>query len=222
MVPYLKLHVVVDNEARPPFVGRWGLSIYLETPSWKAFWDANSDARAVKHNARLLNVPLEVDYLIFSHRHWDHTGGAEAIRAKKVIAPDDPLFPIPTAERVPGPLKLDDGLYLSRTLEAEGIRERALVVDVKGYGQVMLVGCSHPGVHMLYRSVVEDFGFRPRAVIGGFHLASKPKKEVDSVLHALYALGAEEVHPIHCSGNYAKALAKSDLMTGSVLVYGNV
>ena len=212
--------MVADNEARPPLIQTWGLSIYLETPRWKAFWDADSDAEVVKHNAQVLGVPLEVDYLLFSHRHWDHTGGSSAIRARRVVAPNDPWFP--EGQRLEGPTKLDEGLYLSRTLVGDGVPERAAVVDVEGYGQVMLVGCSHPGVDELYRSVVEDFGFRPRAVIGGFHLAWAPKEKVKKVLSRLYSMGAEEVHPLHCSGNYAKWLTNSEVAAGGVLTYGKV
>ncbi|NPA85207.1 MAG: MBL fold metallo-hydrolase [Crenarchaeota archaeon] len=217
MVRELILAVVADNEARAPFLETWGLSLYLETPEWRAYWDADTSPKVLKHNARLLGVTLKVDYLIFSHRHWDHTGGAKAVRAKRRVAPSDPRFPLP-AERVAGPARLAEGLYLTKTLRGE-VPERALVVEVDGYGGVMLVGCSHPGVEELYKSALE-LGLRPRAVIGGFHLTGAPKELVERTLAGLYELGAEEVHPIHCSGHYAKALAKSNAMTGTVLSFG--
>ncbi len=220
-VPYLKLAVVADNEAKFPLKSTWGLSIYLETPFWNAYWDADSDPSVITHNAKALGVPLKVKYLLFSHRHWDHTGGTEAIDAEEAYAPADKLFPVKWARRVPGPVKLAEGLYLGRTLLADGIAERAILVDVEAFGQVMLVGCSHPGVDKLYESLMEDFGFKPRVVIGGFHLAGAPKKVVEEKIRRLYELGAEEVHPIHCSGNYAKSLARSHVMAGTVLVYGN-
>jgi metal-dependent hydrolase (beta-lactamase superfamily II) len=40
------------------------------------------------------------------------------------------------------------------------------------------------------------------------------------VIAELKRLGAEELHPIHCSGEYAKTLARSSVAAGSVLVYG--
>jgi len=221
LVSSLKLVVVADNEASPPLIPTWGLSIYLETPSWTAYWDADSTPEVVRYNAEVLGVPLKVKYLIFSHRHWDHTGGASAIEAERAVAPADPYFPVP-ADKVRGPAKLDEGLYLSRTLWGYGIPERALVVDVEGFGQMMLVGCSHPGVDKLYESVIEDFWFKPRVVIGGFHLAGAPRKTVEAVISRLYELGAEELHPIHCSGNYAKALAKSKTKAGTVMFFGKV
>jgi len=221
LVSALKLVVVADNEASPPLVPTWGLSIYLETPSWNAYWDADSRPEVVRHNAEALGVPLKSKYLIFSHRHWDHTGGASAIEAERVVAPADPRFPLPAA-KVRGPTKLDEGLYLSRTLVGDGIPERALVVDVEGFGQVMLVGCSHPGVDKLYESVIGDFGFRPRVIVGGFHLAGAPRKAVEAVISRLYELGAEELHPIHCSGNYARALARSNVKAGTVMLFGKV
>lgn len=52
-----------------------GLSIYIETPSGKVLFDTGASDLFIR-NARLLHIDLqEVDYLILSHGHSDHTGG---------------------------------------------------------------------------------------------------------------------------------------------------
>lgn len=52
-----------------------GLSLYIETPECRLLFDTGASDLFVR-NARLLHVDLQqVDYLILSHGHSDHTGG---------------------------------------------------------------------------------------------------------------------------------------------------
>ena len=212
----VEISVLVDNEAYPPLKPEWGLSIKVETPQWSLLWDTGATPQTLKYNASQMGKSLDVDFLVFSHRHWDHTGGYEAVNAKEVYSPYDPYFPI-KAKSNPEAYEIYDGIYATRTLEAYGIREMGLVIDIEGYGQVLLVGCSHPGVHNIYASVVKDLGLKPRIVIGGFHLFGAPKRVVESVISSLKNMGAKELHPIHCSGEYAKRLAGSNAAAGFVL-----
>ncbi|UXD22825.1 hypothetical protein IPA_08595 [Ignicoccus pacificus DSM 13166] len=210
--------VLIDNTSHPPFKKAWGLSILIESPEVKILWDSGPDPNTLTHNANILNKDLKVDYLIFSHRHWDHTGGTEAVRYRKAIAPRDWLFPkFKNLVMNNKYLKLIDEVIVTRPLMGMGLPEQALLIDVKGYGTVMLVGCSHPGVADMYEDVVKNLGIRPRMVIGGFHLFGAPKRLVEETIARLRNLGAEKLHPIHCSGEYAKLLARSDVETGTVI-----
>lgn len=52
-----------------------GLSLYIETAEHKLLFDTGASDLFIS-NARLLHIDLrEVDYLILSHGHSDHTGG---------------------------------------------------------------------------------------------------------------------------------------------------
>ncbi|MFV0586361.1 MBL fold metallo-hydrolase [Bacteroides reticulotermitis] len=52
-----------------------GLSLYIETPQYKLLFDTGASDLFIR-NARLLDIDLrQVDYLILSHGHSDHTGG---------------------------------------------------------------------------------------------------------------------------------------------------
>ncbi len=52
-----------------------GLSIYIETKEHKILLDTGKSEKTLD-NARALNVPLnEVDTLVLSHGHYDHSGG---------------------------------------------------------------------------------------------------------------------------------------------------
>lgn len=75
----MKLCVLVDNtpDVREDFVAQHGLSIWMEHGGEKWLVDTGlSDAYAL--NASRLGIDIaEVDYLVLSHGHIDHSGGLE-------------------------------------------------------------------------------------------------------------------------------------------------
>jgi len=81
MIPRLSLTVLVDNTTLTDryFTGEPGLSFLLETKEKKILFDTGySDAflaNATKMGISLLNL----DYLVLSHGHLDHTGGLVAL-----------------------------------------------------------------------------------------------------------------------------------------------
>jgi len=81
----IKIKTVIDNTAAIPMVmAEWGLSIYIDTGDRKILFDTgagNSDV--LIHNMQVLNInPLEIDTLVLSHGHQDHTGGLRSFFRK--------------------------------------------------------------------------------------------------------------------------------------------
>lgn len=75
----MKVTVIVDNSvpisAKSPFLGEHGLSLLLETDSYKLLLDAGQ-SEAVVHNLSLLGIhACQLDAMAISHGHYDHTGG---------------------------------------------------------------------------------------------------------------------------------------------------
>jgi 7,8-dihydropterin-6-yl-methyl-4-(beta-D-ribofuranosyl)aminobenzene 5'-phosphate synthase len=75
----MKATVVMDNSVpinqRSPFRGEHGFSLLLEHESTKILFDSGQTA-AVLHNLSLLNIqPAQIDALVLSHGHYDHSGG---------------------------------------------------------------------------------------------------------------------------------------------------
>jgi 7,8-dihydropterin-6-yl-methyl-4-(beta-D-ribofuranosyl)aminobenzene 5'-phosphate synthase len=75
----LKLTVVVDNSVPistpSPFQGEHGFSLLIEIDSAKILLDAGQ-SDVVVHNLSLLGVhPNELDAIVLSHGHYDHSGG---------------------------------------------------------------------------------------------------------------------------------------------------
>ena len=82
------------------------------------------------------------------------------------------------------------------------IPEQALVVKTES-GLVIITGCAHPGIVAIVEQAQGMFADPLRLVIGGFHLGSKSKAEVDSILKDFRHMGVQQVAPCHCTGERA-------------------
>lgn len=75
----MKITVVVDNCVPPSaprqLVGEHGFSLLIEANSTKILLDTGQ-TDAVVHNLSILGIhPAEIDAIVLSHGHYDHTGG---------------------------------------------------------------------------------------------------------------------------------------------------
>lgn len=80
--------------------------------------------------------------------------------------------------------------------------DRALAVNVKGKGLVVLSGCAHAGMVNTVLYVRQITGIeRIHAIIGGFHLSGKDcEKRIGRTVKALKQLNPEVLAPMHCTG----------------------
>lgn len=93
-------------------------------------------------------------------------------------------------------------------LVPHGVRDdTGLAVDVKGYGVVLVAGCSHSGVVNMVAHAKRILGKSVRAVVGGLHLVSANRDTIERVLEALRGEGVEELYLGHCTGLEAEYLA---------------
>ncbi len=69
------LNLIEDTKGRSDLTNAHGLSFYIETKMHKIILDLGPSEDTI-HNARTLDVDLaEVDTVILSHGHYDHSGG---------------------------------------------------------------------------------------------------------------------------------------------------
>jgi 7,8-dihydropterin-6-yl-methyl-4-(beta-D-ribofuranosyl)aminobenzene 5'-phosphate synthase len=79
MVDEIKITTLSENSASQEHLAEWGLSMYIEADGQKVLFDTGKGIAAV-HNARLLGIDFrEVDRIVISHGHHDHTGGLREI-----------------------------------------------------------------------------------------------------------------------------------------------
>ena len=87
----------------------------------------------------------------------------------------------------PDPLVLDD---------------RALVINIKDKGLVIISGCAHAGIINTVRYAQEITGCaKIYAILGGFHLAGKEfEKRIEPTIEELKKINPELIVPSHCTG----------------------
>ena len=75
-----KIVTLLENTSRDhELIAAHGLSFYIKTGNRKILFDLGPD-ESFLHNARALRIAVEdVDYVILSHGHRDHTGGLGAL-----------------------------------------------------------------------------------------------------------------------------------------------
>ncbi len=118
--------------------------------------------------------PLDLDLVVISHYHKDHSGGlsrllydmprlpvSAPLRSAPAIAKSLPREAVVLGEQ--GPRELAPNLITTGDLQGD-IPEQALVLSTEE-GQVILTGCGHQGLGMLLAAA----GGNVRMVVGGLH-----------------------------------------------------
>jgi 7,8-dihydropterin-6-yl-methyl-4-(beta-D-ribofuranosyl)aminobenzene 5'-phosphate synthase len=78
----------------------WGFSALVEAGGKRILFDLGNDARKFEHNVHELGVDLaQLDFVVISHRHGDHTAG---LRHLRLLNPDVNIY-VPPDEHFGGP-----------------------------------------------------------------------------------------------------------------------
>ncbi len=151
----------------------------------------NSDPSPLLYNMEKLRVSLEdVDTIVISHNHDDHTGGGEWSRQKtfSVTATQIPLgdkkvyTPIPMT--YPGlepicstkPIRVAQGVATTGIITNQlfflgRIEEQAVAVNVSGKGIVLIAGCGHQTLSRILGRAEALFDQPIYGLVGGLHYA---------------------------------------------------
>ena len=161
----MKLKITYNNEAKEGFSSGWGFSCLIEKQNQKILFDTGADSKELLYNINKLNInPKDINKVVISHRHWDHTGGLDGFMKENgnkatLIWPDKK-----------DSFKISKGVYSTGALRGFlGLEEQSLVVE-SSKGLIVLVRCSHPGVDKILdaaRHIKEKNHIY--AIIGGFH-----------------------------------------------------
>lgn len=191
----------------------WGFSAFVTYKDQNVLFDTGGSGLTLLENMSEMNInPAEVQNVVLSHKHNDHTAGLQAL----LSAGADPKIYLPPSfsssfknqfsqqaeviEVVPGMLIAE---RISTLGEIQGSPpEQALVIDTPR-GLVVITGCAHPGVEKMVLEAKRQFKEEIYLVMGGFHLGSSSSYQVKQIIKEFQRIGVVHVAPCHCTGDRA-------------------
>ena len=223
----LEIHVIYDNtSARVGVREDWGYAAVVTFRGRRLLFDSGTKPELFIENLATLEVtPASIETAIISHHHVDHRNGIYKLFP---LVPTLPVHFLDSFEaaawteagkigmkpiRVTGPRQLLPGMYTTGTVEGQP-NEQALAIETSK-GNVMLVGCSHPGVVKLVEAVQRQRGAKSiRLLMGGFHMFRQTQPEIARQILDLKRLNVETVRPAHCSGDLAHRMFREAWNSG--------
>jgi len=192
----------------------WGMGCVIRGFDHTILFDTGGDGNILLSNMRKINIdPQEIDMVVLSHIHGDHTGGLwrflEVNADVTVYLPSS--FPGNFKQRVyqmgakyveiGKPVEIMPDVFSTGEL-GTWIKEQALVLRTDK-GLIIITGCSHPGIVSIAKRAVEVVQDKIYLITGGFHLGGTSKREIDNIIKELKAIGVEKIGPSHCTGQQA-------------------
>ena len=213
----MSLTVIYDNN---PYDGRlqtaWGFACLVTTGTSTVLFDTGGAGTILLKNMAILGCdPLQIDAVVLSHIHADHTGGLAALLATgaRPVVYLPQTFPasfksevrgVTRVVEVTGPTEVLPAVHTTGLL-GTAIVEQALVVKT-GCGLTVVTGCAHPGVVEIVRRAKDVFGGPVAWLVGGFHLGGASEARSLSIIDELQRLGVQKVAPCHCTGDRARRI----------------
>ena len=147
----MKITIVYDNEVKKEGLrAGWGFSALIEDEKLPPIlFDTGADSPTLLYNMEKLNIdPQDIDVVVISHAHGDHTGGLSGILRMNEIAelylPSSfrRAFPGRKVTMVKDPIQIHDNVFSSG--ELEGVEQSLALKTDRGI--FVLTGCAHPAM----------------------------------------------------------------------------
>lgn len=211
---FLTITIVFDNNTYDQRLkSARGFSALVAYRDNTLLFDTGGDGQVLMDNMRNLGIdPTQIESVMLSHFHGDHTGGLGALlhagaRPTVYVLPSFSTSFIRQVVKTVEVIEVTPGLLIAEDQYTTGemglsIHEQALVIQTD-QGLVIITGCAHPGIVEIVEQSRLMFDERVRLLLGGFHLGSKSKAEIETILRDFRRLGVEQVAPCHCTGEGA-------------------
>lgn len=213
----------IGNRSDGRLTAQWGLSLYIKYKGNRILFDAGHTDVFIE-NAAASGVKLgNTDFVVLSHRHWDHVGGLrylELPERKLLICHSDAIrksellderkiseaYMLNFAEK---PKRFADDVYFLGEIPRRNDFEKgvykddpmlddtALAVD-SPKGAVVITGCSHSGICNICDYAKHVTGRKLLGVIGGMHLFENNPDTIDETINYFKRERPEFIYPMHC------------------------
>lgn len=225
--------VVYNNIAHNRnFKTSWGNACLIKRAEETILFDTGGDGSILLSNLEELKIePSEIDVVVLSHIHGDHTGGLwEFLKQNSKVRVYFPhSFPQSFQDRVrsygaeaisvskstevsksvyPVTEQSSYGVYSTGEM-GTSIKEQSLIVKTEK-GLAILTGCAHPGIVKIVEESQKLLNERTFLILGGFHLMGYSKKEIQGIIEKLRQLGVEKIAPNHCTGERATEMFRKE------------
>jgi 7,8-dihydropterin-6-yl-methyl-4-(beta-D-ribofuranosyl)aminobenzene 5'-phosphate synthase len=213
---------VYDNvELNPKFKTGFGFACVVITNNKTILFDTGGDSETLLSNLETFGIdPVDIDIIFLSHEHYDHVGGLtgflEENNEVEVFALNSFSDSIKKQIRdtganlkeVKSPVNVAAGVYSTGQLGSI-IKEQSLVINSEKF-LIVITGCAHPGIVNIIKKAKELFKREVYLALGGFHLSSCSKKELDKIFKSFKELRVEKTAPSHCTGQKAIAFFEKE------------
>jgi 7,8-dihydropterin-6-yl-methyl-4-(beta-D-ribofuranosyl)aminobenzene 5'-phosphate synthase len=228
----MTIHILYDNQAvRSSLESGWGFSCLVDG---KILFDTGEAGPALVKNLKEMEIaPEEIEAVIISHPHWDHTGGLKALLNLRpglpVYLPDGAQDIFPDREALEkteviqcsevceiGPV-WTTGTFSTEYKGARMIEQGIVVRSSKGTS--LITGCAHPGILRMAQEVASRYaGDELYTLLGGMHLVDMDRDQVMDTMEQLKEIGYKRIIATHCSGEIGRELSDHRTGVGDIIV----
>ncbi len=210
----IRITLVFDNYPyKAGMETAWGFSALVTYGDQNLLFDTGGDGNMLLRNMADLDIkPAQIQHVVLSHEHNDHTGGLQAL----VSAGADPVVYLPPSfstsfktyfSRQVKIVEVSPGMQIIKRIYTIGEMqgpppEQALVIDTTK-GLVVITGCAHPGIEKIVLQAQQEFKEDIYLVLGGFHLGSTSDYQVNKIIQEFSRIGVKYAAPCHCTGDPA-------------------
>jgi 7,8-dihydropterin-6-yl-methyl-4-(beta-D-ribofuranosyl)aminobenzene 5'-phosphate synthase len=205
--------ILYDNTAFAPGTeADWGFACLVEGIGKTILFDTGTKPEVFFHNVEALDVDLDdVDVVVISHEHGDHTGSLARVLEQTDGLPvyhpvsfsDEFVASVTqagaTSVPVTKPVEIIPGVFLTGEMGA-AIKEQSLILRTTD-GLVVITGCSHPGIVEILEKTQQILPEPIFMVFGGFHLLRHSDDETAAIIEQFKKLGVEKCGATHCTGD---------------------
>ena len=214
----LDMVIVYDNNPhREDLEPAWGFACLVRGSEKTILFDTGGDGSILLANMKELGIdPDEIEVVVLSHIHEDHTGGLRALLDEKSgmtvysLASFPRRFKADVETRGASIVEVDRHAKICENVYSTGelgtrVKEQALIMHT-ARGLIVMTGCAHPGIVHVVERAKDLIGEDVLLVIGGFHLGPASSAEIEGIVASIRELGVRYIAPCHCSGDAAREL----------------